>query len=328
MRSCRPIALSLLFILAMIAVPAISSAQIAVDVAVTIEPPALPVYDQPEIPGPGYIWTPGYWAYGPEGYFWVPGTWVEAPAPELLWTPGYWGFGDGGYFWHEGYWGPHIGFYGGINYGFGYVGVGYLGGAWRGGVFTYNTAVTNIGSVHITNVYHETIVNRAAVTTVSFNGGAGGVVATPTAQEQAAAHEHHIAPTTAQTQHVTAASTNRALLASVNQGKPAIAATGKPGQFTGHGVVAATQAGKEFRGSTNPAAVGKTAPGGAVHPDVKDTKAKEKGRTYPATATAPSPPVKNAKVTPPNAPKATPKGPRPAVARTPPKAPPKKPKQG
>ena len=46
------------------------------------------------------------------------------------------------------------------------------------------------------------------------------------------------APTTLQTQHEHAASTNRALFASVNHGTPAIAATVKPGVFTGAGVIA------------------------------------------------------------------------------------------
>src|SRR5215467_13715539 len=98
MRSCHRIVLSLLFILANVAVSAMSSAQVAIDVPIEIEPPVLPVYDQPEIPGPRYIWTPGYWAYGSEGYFWVPGTWVEPPQPEVLWTPGYWGFVDNRYY--------------------------------------------------------------------------------------------------------------------------------------------------------------------------------------------------------------------------------------
>src|SRR5258707_1094168 len=75
--------------LAAMAIPAASTAQI---ISITIAPPELPVYEQPEIPAPGYIWTPGYWAYGPDGYFWVPGTWVEPPAVGLLWTPGYWGW--------------------------------------------------------------------------------------------------------------------------------------------------------------------------------------------------------------------------------------------
>src|ERR1700740_2113917 len=137
--------LSLLFLtLAILATPAASNAQIAVGVSIRVGPPALPVYVQPVCPAPGYIWTPGYWAYGPDGYYWVPGTWVMAPAVGLLWTPGYWGWGGGGYLWPAGYWGPHVGFYGGINYGFGYGGVGFVGGAWRGGVFNYNRSVTNV----------------------------------------------------------------------------------------------------------------------------------------------------------------------------------------
>ena len=52
-----------------------------------------------------------------------PGVWVEPPQPGLLWTPGYWGFVNGAYLFHRGYWGAQIGFYGGINYGFGYDGL-------------------------------------------------------------------------------------------------------------------------------------------------------------------------------------------------------------
>ena len=67
------------------------------------------------------MWTPGYWAWGNDGYYWVPGTWVPAPAVGLLWTPGYWGWSGGYYRWNVCYWGPHVGFYGGVNYGFGYA---------------------------------------------------------------------------------------------------------------------------------------------------------------------------------------------------------------
>src|ERR1700739_3236501 len=109
----------LLMIFATLAWPSASRAQLAVGVSIRVGPPAWPVYPQPICPGPGYIWTPGYWAYGPVGYYWVPGTWVVAPAVGLLWTPGYWGWSGGFYAWHAGYWGPHVGFYGGINYGFG-----------------------------------------------------------------------------------------------------------------------------------------------------------------------------------------------------------------
>ena len=129
---------SRLFLLAflIIAIPVSSFA--GVFISVGIAPPPLPVYEQPYCPGAGYIWTPGYWAYGDEGYFWVPGTWVLAPQVGFLWTPGYWGWGGSAYIWHVGYWGPQIGFYGGVNYGFGYTGYGYEGGYWRGRNFYYN----------------------------------------------------------------------------------------------------------------------------------------------------------------------------------------------
>ena len=61
-------------------------------------PPAIPDYDQPQAPGDGYIWTPGYWAWTGDGYEWVQGAWVLAPYTGALWTPGYWGYGYGGYF--------------------------------------------------------------------------------------------------------------------------------------------------------------------------------------------------------------------------------------
>jgi hypothetical protein len=189
-------------------------------ISVGIAPPALPVYTQPVCPGPGYIWTPGYWAYGDAGYYWVPGVWVMAPQPGLLWTPGYWGWSGAAFVFHEGYWGPHIGFYGGVNYGFGYGGVGFEGGYWRGGVFTYNRAVANVG-VNVTNVYvHNVVVNNVTVNHVSYNGGAGGLTARESAQEHAAFGEHHFAATNVQTNHFHAAAMDRSQLASVNGGHP------------------------------------------------------------------------------------------------------------
>ena len=162
----------------------VSQAHAGVFVSVGFAPPVLPVYAQPPLPAPGYIWTPGYWAYGDAGYYWVPGVWVQPPRVGVLWTPGYWGFAGGFYAWHAGYWGPHVGFYGGVNYGFGYGGIGFFGGEWRGGVFAYNSAVANFGGVHVTNVYVDrTIVERNTIVNVnhvSFNGGGGiGVVPRP-----------------------------------------------------------------------------------------------------------------------------------------------------
>ena len=202
-------------------------AHAGVFISVGIAPPPLPVYEQPPLPAPGYHWTPGYWAYGDAGYYWVPGVWVQPPSVGVLWTPGYWGFGGGLYAWHPGYWGPHIGFYGGVNYGFGYGGVGFCGGEWRGGVFAYNRAVANFGGVHVTNVYEDrTIVQRTTIVNVnhvSFNGG-GGISARPSPMEMRAEHENHIQPTGNQTQHEHFAAQDRSQLASVNHGRPATTA--------------------------------------------------------------------------------------------------------
>lgn len=232
----------------LLVMPITSSAGIILSIG--IAPPPLPVYDQPLCPGDGYIWTPGYWAYDDnDGYFWVPATWVEAPEPGFLWTPGYWGWVDSVYVFHEGYWGPRVGFYGGIDYGFGYAGVGYAGGYWNNGAFFYNRSVNNVGNV--TNVYNKTVVvNNINVNRVSYNGGEGGVTARATQEEEGAAHERHVPPTTAQTSHVQAARTNRQLFESQNHGKPAIAATPKPAEFTGRNVVAAKAAAPSYKPAT------------------------------------------------------------------------------
>src|ERR1700722_14290847 len=264
----HPVARLVLFGLLLLVIPAALtsplSAQIGIGISVRIGPPALPIYDQPICPGEGYLWTPGYWAWSDDdGYYWVPGTWVEAPEPGLLWTPVYWGCNDGVYAWNGGYWGPQIGFYGGINYGYGYGGNGFYGGEWRGGRFFYNTAVMHVDTVHITNVY----VNRTVIVNneshVAFNGGRGGVAARPTPEQERYSHETHRPPVAAQTEHQHAASQNRALFASTNHGRPAIAATAKPGAFSGRGVVRAKAAGAAYHPpAMSPKAARATAPAG------------------------------------------------------------------
>jgi hypothetical protein len=242
--------------------PAVAVVAPAPAVAVQIyeAPPPLPLYEQPPCPVAGYLWTPGYWAYAPSGYYWVPGTWVEPPRIGVLWTPGYWGFGGGVYAWHAGYWGPHIGFYGGVNYGFGYVGTGFVGGRWVGNSFAYNNTVTNVNVTVVHNTYNETVVNNVAVTRVSYNGGAGGILARPTAQEKMAAQEPHLAPTPLQQQHVQEAAKNPALFAKANGGHPAIAATTHPASFTGPGVVGAKFAAHPPTSAKPPAAANAVAP--------------------------------------------------------------------
>ena len=237
-RFCSVICLS--FGLVALALPVAARAQV-ICVSNVSPPPELPVYEQPPIPASGYLWSPGYWASGPNGYFWVPGTWVQPPATGLLWTPGYWSWRDGLYVWNAGYWGPHVGFYGGVNYGFGYGGVGYEGGRWENGAFAYNRVVNNFCGIAIANVYEKAVIVDPGAPRVSFNGGSGGTTGRPTAEEEIAAREQHVAAIPAQLQHERTASADKALLASENHGRPAVAATAKPGEFTGKGVVAARE---------------------------------------------------------------------------------------
>ena len=195
------------------------------DLQASVAPPALPEYEQPPCPTEGYLWQPGYWYWNisAHDYFWVPGVWVAPPRFGLLWTPGYWGFFGGYYRFHHGYWGPTVGFYGGINYGFGYVGVGFVGGGWHGNVFRYNTAVVRVNTTVIHNTYVDNTVirNTTVVNRISYNGGTGGIPARPTATEIAATHERHFAPTALQVAHRQAAIADKTQAASVNNGRPA-----------------------------------------------------------------------------------------------------------
>jgi hypothetical protein len=213
------------------------AAHAGIFISVGIAPPPLPVYVQPVCPGDGYLWTPGYWAYGAGGYYWVPGVWVQPPTVGVLWTPPYWGFAGGVYGFHAGYWGPHIGFYGGVNYGFGYGGIGFAGGRWEGGHFAYNTAVNNVNVTNIHNTYIDrtTVVNNTIVNNnhTSFNGGPNGINARPRGEELQAEHENHINPTSQQQQHFQAAAQNKANFASNNGGHPQYAALQRPGSTQG-----------------------------------------------------------------------------------------------
>lgn len=219
----------------------------------TEPPPALPDYDQPPPPADGYIWTPGYWAWGPQGYYWVPGAWVEPPYMGALWTPGYWGFYGGRYGFYPGHWGMHIGFYGGINYGFGYVGFGYEGGYWNAGHFAYNRVYNHLNMRVIHNVYSYNAGNRGGdrggdrggnnagnrggynpgnevrgVNRPSFNGGPRGVQVQPRAPEAAAAREPIAPRMNTQVRHAQSYSVNPGQLASQNHGRPTTPAVRQP----------------------------------------------------------------------------------------------------
>jgi hypothetical protein len=226
-RSVRWLLLALLLPL----IPA-SQARAGVFISVGFAPPVLPIYVQPPCPEPGNMWTPGYWAYGPDGYYWVPGAWVPAPYYGALWTPPYWGWQGGLYVFHTGYWGPHVGYYGGVNYGFGYGGIGFVGGAWRGREFAYNTAAVHVNERVIHNTYIDrTVVERNTVvrdSRVAYSGGPGGINHPPTTEERTYTHEQHTAPTAMQQTHIQAARADHSNYFNANHGQPQHAAFARP----------------------------------------------------------------------------------------------------
>jgi len=193
-------------------------------------PPPLPDYDQPPLPGDGYIWTPGYWAWAPAGYFWVPGAWTMPPYEGALWTPSWWGFHGGHYFFFRGYWGHYIGYYGGINYGFGYVGRGYEGGYWSGNRFQYNRTVNVI---RITNVSVYAHPVQAPAGRFSYNGP-GGARLRPAPAELNAMRQPRVAPMSTQMQAQREAQQNRAQFADQNHGRPAAVVVSRPVQADPH----------------------------------------------------------------------------------------------
>ena len=192
-------------------------------------PPPLPDYDQPPPPADGYIWTPGYWAWGASGYYWVPGAWTEPPYAGALWTPGYWGFYGGRYMFYPGHWGLHIGFYGGINYGFGYLGFGYEGGYWNAGRFFYNRAYNHIDARVVHNVYnYHANVRVNNLTRQSYRGGPNGVQAHPRPSEGAAWHEPYAPRMSTQVQHERDYGAVHEQYANQNHGKPPSGAVSRP----------------------------------------------------------------------------------------------------
>lgn len=168
--------------------------------SVSTAPPPLPTTDQPPCPEEGDLWTPGYWSWDGVSYHWVPGVWVPPPSVGVLWTPGYWAYAGTVFVFHRGYWGPRVGYYGGINYGFGYGGTGYLGGRWVGNAFAYNRVVNNVNASGFRHVYDEPVFNHGGFSRVSYNGGPGGTSNVPTAQERLAAQSR--VPSVSQRMHL------------------------------------------------------------------------------------------------------------------------------
>jgi hypothetical protein len=108
---------------------------------------------------------------------------------------------------------------------------------WHGGVFAYNTAIMHVGP-SITNVYvdrtvvvHNTVVVNSRV---AFSGGPGGISHQPTPEESRFSSEPHVAATSFQTQHESAAMHDTNAYASHNGGHPSNLVASHPLQAENH----------------------------------------------------------------------------------------------
>jgi hypothetical protein len=196
---------------------------------------------QPAIPAQGYLWVPGFWARRKSvpDYFWVPGTWVQPPRLGLLWTPPYWSRVDGGYAFHSGYWAEEVGFYGGIDYGYGYGGDGYQGGRWENGTLSYNRAANNannIASLDTANVHDQALTPDNKAVRISFNGGRRGVAAQPTKHQETLGGAKNVGATVEQQKHLELSAMDRLMYSKLNNGEPGVAATPDAGVSDGVGI--------------------------------------------------------------------------------------------
>jgi hypothetical protein len=72
---------------------------------VSYGPPPPPRYAVVGVaPGPGYVWTEGFYDLRPGGWVWIPGRWMVAPRPRAVWVPAYWSRHGSHHRFHEGRW--------------------------------------------------------------------------------------------------------------------------------------------------------------------------------------------------------------------------------
>src|SRR5262249_28059854 len=127
----------------------------------------------------------------------------------------------------------------------GYFGNGYEGGRWDRGHFYYNRSVNNVNVTVVKNVYNTTIVHQTVINRVSYNGGNGGINVRPTREQEDISRQRHVGTVPSQQRHMQEARNDRDQRASVNHGRPNIAASSKPGDFR-EGVVKSKEGEREI----------------------------------------------------------------------------------
>ena len=60
-------------------------------IIVRVGPPAPPPRAVVGVaPGPGFVWTDGYWNWNGARYVWTPGRWMRPPRRRAVWVPAHW----------------------------------------------------------------------------------------------------------------------------------------------------------------------------------------------------------------------------------------------
>ncbi|MEO8125843.1 MAG: hypothetical protein ABJF23_33370 [Bryobacteraceae bacterium] len=70
----------------------------------TVPPPPGRYGVQGYAPGPGYMWTDGYYGYSGGRYVWNSGRWARPPRGRSHWEPGQWQQQGRGYRLRRGHW--------------------------------------------------------------------------------------------------------------------------------------------------------------------------------------------------------------------------------
>ncbi|HEX4120602.1 MAG TPA: YXWGXW repeat-containing protein [Verrucomicrobiae bacterium] len=74
----------------------------------TMEPSAPQPAPQADVlvaaPGPGYVWTAGYYDWNGAAWLWLPGRWLRPPHPGAVWWGGHWDRRHGRRVWVRGRW--------------------------------------------------------------------------------------------------------------------------------------------------------------------------------------------------------------------------------
>src|SRR5581483_9549878 len=96
---------SLLTMAFALGVSASAWARVDVGIRVGVMPPPPRVVGVVGVaPGPGYVWTNGYWDWSGGRWVWVEGRWLRPPGPHRVWVEPRYHRYHGYYHYHHGYW--------------------------------------------------------------------------------------------------------------------------------------------------------------------------------------------------------------------------------